>query len=442
MSEPTHGNLQPYYKIQPVTLNKHFNKHALSLFYKVNNVGIITSENFSKDIQRLIKPGRNIPPEILSQTKTITDQYTILNHTLYKTEKYLNSNRIKEQTNCEITFQIFKDSTATYLANEIAILAKDLPEQTADISSDINIKQRTSGILMQAILDINEIIFLLNKEIAELENLFNHQVTENTILAVQDSSCIQSTLMEKLKITNVIATKTGLMIEIIIYQFQPSENTFAITPTSYLGNQIDFTNTFLINDQLTTCECTFIDDNIYTGCTCSPFNQQCTKAILSNKIKNLISNCPFIQTQNPLPVLTYTGILFPSYKPYSIQNSQISNSIPLQPDLPFHIQTSNPANIAIKDNIMTLQAAHNLPEELQSLTLSEDDFELLTNFMRPLDLSNIINYISWSMGGFSIIILIPIIFCFIFKLKQHNNKSSTYNNSRRSVNLKLMPSLF
>ena len=442
LQDPVLGKLQPFYKKQPVTINKNFDQRTINLFYQVNNIEILSSETFTKNILKLIKPGKNIPNEILIQTKTITEQYTTLNQSLYKREKYLNPSLVKDSQNCEIVIEIFKDSTATYLLNEIAILAKDLPDQNTDIQADTNTRQRTSGILMQAILDINEIIFLLNAEIAELENILNHVVSENILVAIQESSCIKNTLMEKIEITKVITTKTGLMVRTLIYQFEHTNNAYDIVPTSYLGKHIDFTNTFLIEDHLTTCNCLYNTDNIYTGCTCSPFNQKCSTAIIANDIKTLITDCPFIQTQNHLPLLTYTGILFPSYQPFTIENSEILNSIPSNPDLPFHLQTPNPVNIATKHNKLTLQAATKLPEELQTLNLSSEDLNLLTNFMIPIKFTNILNYVSWSIGGFSIIILFPLICGLVCHFKKYKSPNPVDNNQRRAVQLKLTPFIF
>ena len=436
-----HGNLQPFYKKQPVTINKNYNQRTINLFYQVNSIEILASDAFTNNIKKLIKPGNNIPDEIKIQTKTIEEQYNALNESIAKRTKYLNPNIIKEPQKCEIIIQLFKESTAKYLLNEIEILVKDLPAPNSNIQVDTNTRQRTSGILMQAILDMNEIIFLLNSEIVELENILNHQVTEHIMMAIQDSPCIKSTLMEKLTITNVISTKTGLTISISINQFEHTKNAFEITPTSYFGKHINFENTFIIHDQLSTCHCLHQDNKIYTGCKCTPFNPKCSNAILSNTIKKLIKDCPFIETKTQLPTLTHTGVLFPAYSPFTIENSDLLNSIPTNPELPFHVQSNNPIHINTKDSIITLQSATNLPEKIQTLTLTQEELNLLTDFMIPIPITNILTYISWGIGSFSLIILLPIT-CGIICYYKKRNIQNIDNTQRKTVSLKLTPLLF
>jgi len=187
------------------------------------------------------------------QIKTITDLYTLLSNTLDIRQKYTNPKIQKQENKCENLMEIFRDATASYLVNEIEILSKDLYPASQDIS-DISKSQRTTSILMQVILNLNEIISHVQHETTELENYSNYRTTDNTLLAIQNSSCIEKTLMESISVIGFLPTATGLSVSLTINQFESSENTFSIVSTSYFGRELDISNTYLINENLFKCK--------------------------------------------------------------------------------------------------------------------------------------------------------------------------------------------
>ena len=131
-------------------------------------------DTFNNNIKKFLTPGQNPTPDITLQIKTITDLYTLLSNALDIRQKYTNPEIQKQENKCENLMEIFRDATASYLVNEIEILSKDLYPVSQDIS-DISKSQRTSSILMQVILNLNEIISHVQHKTKELENYYNYR---------------------------------------------------------------------------------------------------------------------------------------------------------------------------------------------------------------------------------------------------------------------------
>ena len=436
------ADLQPFYKEKQVFINPEFHQRAIEIFLKVADYDLFKNEKFILDLKKFLSPGINPSDDIKLQIKTISKLYSKLSNSFKFRDKYLNpeiENLIKP---CQLSIQIFPDETAAYLIQEMSILSKDLYSPSTDIS-DTSKSQRTSSILMQVILNLNEIISLVINEATELENYANFQPTENIYLNIQNSSCIEPNLMEHVKITENIPTKTGVRVSLTIIQFKQSMNTFSIIPTSYLGKEVDFTNTYLINEKLFKCQCLFSDKQILTGCECVPFDEKCSKALINNNLIEIFNNCPFTQTKVSIPRITYTGILFPYYTPFTISQSTTINKIPQQPtNLPFHITTANALTTSFNQHELTLQSNHHTESEsIDILNLNEEERESLENFMMPISWENILTYVSWAMGGTLGILIIPIIICASIKIKHYKTENKQHNQ-RKTVTLKLSPFLF
>ena len=178
---------------------------------------------------------------------------------------------------------------------------------------------------MQVILNLNEIISHVQHKTKELENYYNYRTTDNTLLAIQNSSCIEKTLMESISVIGFSPTATGLSVSLTINQFESSENNFSIVSTSYFGRELDISNTYLINENLFKCKCLFLHQQIL---------------ILPIYWK------PTLHTQ------THThGVLFPFFTPFTVTDSTLNNKLPQQQtNLPFHVTTGNPIKIAFQQH--------------------------------------------------------------------------------------------
>jgi len=153
--------------------------------------------------------------------------------------------------------------------------------------------------------------------------------------------------------------------------------------------------------------------------------------------------CPFIESQHSIPKLTHTGVLFPFFTPFTVTDSTLNNKLPQQQtNLPFHVTTGNPIKIAFQQHTLVLQA--NTKPELETidlLNLNDEELRILEENFVPVPWENIVNYISWSVGGTFGILLIPFLFC-ICKYNKKFKNVNTPHNRRKSVHLKLNPLIF
>ena len=167
-------------------------------------------------------------------------------------------------------------------------------------------------------------------------------------------SCLHSELHEHIYSNNVQPSRSGLIIKLKIIQFHPTNNAFTLIATNYIQNQVNLKNTFLISDQLETCNCLYNKNQVYTGC-------ECFKAALQeNNIENMINNCKSLPSISNFPQSTLNGILFSSYVPYTLKETSLQTLNSNQDySLPFHVVSSNQFKISYKNVELTYQTQKN-----------------------------------------------------------------------------------
>ena len=109
-------------------------------------------------------------------------------------------------------------------------------------------QKKTSALLMQALLDLNMIHLYLTNEILEFESVINYITTPHAFLAIQNSECIGKTANEKLHISHVNASPTGLTIYLSILQYRHSTNTYTLIATPYFGFSLDLQEVYFIDE--------------------------------------------------------------------------------------------------------------------------------------------------------------------------------------------------
>ena len=149
------------------------------------------------------------------------------------------------------------------------------------------------------------------------------------------------------------------------------------------------------------------------------------------KFKKILTSCKFIETKHLIPRVTLTGVLFPFYTPFTVKNSNLIQKIPQKStSLPFHVTTNNVVQISFHQHEFKLQA-HTQPEneDIETLTLSQEELSLLENSLLPIPWENIINYISWAVGGTVSILLLPFFTCLCIHIKKYKTIIFlSYNN--------------
>jgi len=321
------SELQPYSKKGRIIINIDHAEFHTSLFLKVVDHNLFKTENFTKGLEKLRFPGLKPPPTMVEQIKTINSIYADLNTLFDRRNKILGTQAPKTDP-CQVTYQIFSNSFATHIINELLLIVADLPDPTTDLTSNQIQAKKASALLMQALLDLNKIYVYLNNELLELENAVNHINTPHTFLAIQNSPCIDKVANEKLHILYTKASSTGLTIYITVIQYRHSLNTYSLIPTPYFGFVLDLTNVFLIEDKLAKCSCIYEDSYVHTGCACVPLEEKCNQAIENNNVLLMLDSCEIIPEQSVGPQTTLTGVLFPTYFPFTLPGANIEHELP------------------------------------------------------------------------------------------------------------------
>ena len=177
-------------------------------------------------------------------------------------------------------------------------------------------------------------------------------------------SCLHSELHEHIYINNVQPSRSGLIIKLKVVQFHPTNNAFTLIATNYIQNQVNLKNTFLISDQLETCNCLNNKNQVYTGCECFKYNPECAAALQENNIENMINNCEWLPSISNFPQPTLNGILFSSYVLYTLKETSLQTLNPNQDySLPFHVVLSIQFKISYKNVELTYQTQKRLDTE-------------------------------------------------------------------------------
>ena len=155
-------------------------------------------------------------------------------------------------------------------------------------------------------------------------------------------SCLHSELHEHIYSNNVQPSRSGLIIKLKIIQFHPTNNAFTLIATNYIQNQVNLKNTFLITDQLETCNCLYNKNQVYIGCECFKYNPECAAALQENNIENMLNNCEWLLSISNFPLPT-------------VPNQDYS--------LPFHVVSSNQFKISYKNVELTYQTQKRVDTE-------------------------------------------------------------------------------
>ena len=432
--------LAPFYKENQVNINYAHVQHNIVLYLKVVNPTYFGPENLRENILKFISPNVKLNPAITKQTETIQSQYTTITKLLILQDKYVNEEiSLPTENQCQIETNIFLDSYASRLTEELKLLQADLPALSQPLKSDEVTLQAVSGILMQVILDLEIIITSLYDELQELESYVNLQTTKNTYFLIQNSPCLNPDLHEHIYVNDVQPSKSGLIINLKVIQFQPTSNAFTLISTIYFQNQVNLENTFLISDQLETCDCLYHKNQVYTGCQCSKYNPECATALKEIDIPNMINNCKWIPSNSNLPQLTLNGILFSSYVPYTLKQTSLQNLSPNQDySLPFHVASSNQFKISYKNLELIYQTQRQLDTEtIDILNIDKNSIDLLKATFQTFTWPDILIYLCLTLAGTAILIMVITIISFY--IKKHNYKTSYKSPQRRPVTLTFQP---
>ena len=379
------AELQPYSKKGKIIINIDHAEYHTSLFLTVVDHNLFKTQTFTKGLEKLMFPGIKPPPTIVEQITTLKGIYTDLNSLFDRRNKILGSHVLKADP-CQVTYQIFSNSFATHIINELLLTVADLPDPTTDLTTNQIQAKKASALLMQALLDLNKIYLYLNNEILELENVVNHMTTPHTFQAIQNSLCIDKLANEKLHILNTKASTTGLMIYINVVQYKHSLHTYSLIPTPYFGFVLNLTNVFLIEDKLAKCSCIYEDSYVHTGCACLPLEENCNKAIENNNVLLILDSCSIIPEQNTGPQTTLTGVLFPTYSPFTLPEADIDHALP-PPSFPllFHLTSSKRFKITYQGRKLLFQAASaDSTDSVELPNITAEDLQEIKLKLSPL----------------------------------------------------------
>jgi len=432
--------LAPFYKQNQVNINKAHVQHDIVLYIKIVDPTYFGSESFKENIIKFTSPNVKLNPAITKQTQTIKSQYSTITNLLLLQNKYLNEDILFSPENqCQIETNVFLDSYAKRLTEELHLLQADLPALSPNLKDDEITLQAVSGILMQVILDLQIIITSLYEELQELEAYVNLQTTKTTYFLIQNSSCLNPELHEHIAVNNVQPSKSGLIINLKVVQFQPTNNAFTLIATNYFQNQVNLKNTFLISEQLETCNCLYNKNQVYTGCQCSKYNPNCAAALNENNIKNIIYNCEWIPSISHFPQPTLNGMLFSTYVPYTLKGTSLETLNPNQDySLPFHVVSSNQFKISYKNVELIYQTQKKLDAEtIEILDTDQDTIDLLENTFQDLTWPDIVTYLSLTLAGSATFTMVATIIGFY--VKKQNYKAPYSSKQRRPVTLTFQP---
>ena len=433
------SDLLAYLRESKVNINLDYHETHVPIFLQTVDTSVFATETFKSDIHHLINPGINPSPLITNQIKTIKSMYTDLQNLISRRNKYLDPLTDKPDKPCQISMQIFSNKFAKYIVDELSIIRKDLPDPNIDLSTDNQHSKRVSSLLMQCLIDLTKIFQNLNAEILELENYINLRSTPTTYIAAQSSPCLEPDFNEHITIQNTKATSSGLLVYLKIIQYKPTIHAYKLIPTPYFGYNLDLTHTYLIDGKLAKCDCIYENHELLTGCTCLPLNQNCDEAIISNDIFKIFNECPIVKTLIEGPRPTLTGILFPSFYAFTLENSSLDLLTPNTPsNFPFHIQSNKKFIITYMGKRLSYRATNaEIEDSMQTLPLSKPNLEKLQYILSPMSLSDIYKYISISLASLTGLIILPLFFCIC--VKRCNCKFSTFSNAdkRRPINLTL-----
>ena len=403
------------------------------------DTSIFATDTFKSDLNHLISPG--IKPSILiqNQIKTIKSLYANLKSLVEKRNSFLDPLTPLTTEPCQISMQIFSDKFAKYIVDELSIIRNDLPDPTTDLSTDTQHSRRVSSLLMQTLIDLNKIFQNLNSEILEIENYINLKPTPTTYNVAQNSSCLEPNYNEQIFIQNTKPTSSGILVNLKIIQYKQSRNSFKIIPTPYFGYNLDLTDIYLVDGKLANCDCIYENNELMTGCTCLPLEQDCDAAITANDIFQIIKKCPIVKTTIQSPRPTLTGMLFPSYFPFQLEDSTLNLLTPDTPlNCPFHVESNKKFIITYMGRRLSYRAQNtDITDNVQTLPLAKPLLDKLEYNLTPLTITKIYEYVSISLASFIGLIFIPLFICICIKKCNCKIYSHSLNDKRRPVNFTL-----
>ena len=433
-----HADLAPFLKQKQVIINVDYSEIHTSLFLKTVDQSLFKTETFTNNLEKLMYPALNPPTDIVEQIKTIKSIYADLN-ALFKKRKTLLGNNAQKPEPCQVTYQLFTETSAKQIINEINLIVSDLPDVTTDLSIDKHAK-KTSALLMQALLDLNKIHLYLTNEILELESLINYLTTPHAFLAIQNSNCIEKNANEKVQISQVDASPNGLTVHITVLQYRHSINTYALIATPYFGFSLDLQDVYLIDDTLAKCNCLFNDGYISTGCICSPLDEACNSAITLNQILEIFNICPIIPAPMQGPQPTLTGVLFPSYYPFTLKNSDLTHLLPPpSSNYPFHVTSSHKFEITYLGRKLQFQAASSeIPDSVEQPNFPADILDKIRIKYSPVSTSLLYEILTYSLLGLTGLLIVPLLLLLSLRKTNLRNNITIHNpEARRPVNLTL-----
>ena len=109
------------------------------------------TETFTKGLEKLMFPGiKPPPPTMVEQIPSLKGIYTDLNSLFDRHNKILGTPVLKADP-CQVTYQIFSNSFATHIINELLLIVADLPDPTTDLTTNQIQAKKASALLMQAL---------------------------------------------------------------------------------------------------------------------------------------------------------------------------------------------------------------------------------------------------------------------------------------------------
>ena len=438
------SDLQLYYKDRVHHINTEHEQHRITIDFQVLNY-----ETFATPYQSIInaftKPGRSISPEITSLIATMTNQHNKISNLFNIRDKYLKAQSQLSSTSCTTSMSIFSLETSKELLQELTILKDDLPAASTVLSSQATETPMVESLLIQVTVNLRLIKNLLNSEIIELQFLTNGHVSDKLIFTAQNSSCLNSEKKDKFFIKSIRPYATGLQIQLDVFQYDMLENGFSLIATPIFNKKLDLNNTFEMAGTLQTCTCVAKFDNVLTGCTCDEFSLDCKTALLNRDFLQIFSTCPMTTTDETFPIMTQTGLLFPKYMPFQLDQTSLTNLIPLQDMfLPFHVTSSKVFKIKNHKSSLVYRPPPNiLTESIDLINMGQDVIDHLNHMTKDTPYEKILNYVSYALAILSALLLIPLSILSYLRSKRNNKDTLQLNRPivRRPVNFSIQQQL-
>ena len=434
-------HLPLYFQGAEIFVSETFLKQSITLIVKVIPFETFATTEFTNLINAFIKIGGNnqMPPEIKTLQTTILNLYDKLSISFKNRDKHLNTNAPLPPPSCTSELSIFSVAYATTLIAELNWLKSSLPTVPTPLTSASKETTTVISILVQVKLGLELILEKIYREIVVLESVLNLEMTPETILAIQNNPCLQSSEREWSNILSTSPSTKGMLLHIETIQFPTVSLTREIIPTPLFGHSLDMNNVVLHKNELVVLNCIFSHKQSYTGCDLKPFNPPCSLALTESDYTKILKTCTFKENTIDIPQITKTGILFPNFKPFSITNSTLQPfTVNQQVNLPFHLITKNLVSIAHGVSKIILQPP--VTEEIDQIETLNFTPEILKKFETKFGMtwknlfSTYMMYGAVSFVGISF--LGVLVFMIIIRYKNPNKYAAPVQN-RRPVTVNL-----